>query len=149
ISKLGDGPDGPILLLPPEKGAKGEPFFWPDAHTVIEAKAGATVPPVTVPLQRAPLLRGRLVTSDGKPIARARMFAHEATAFQQAVYLDEQMRGQIDQAQLQVWRRRVSLDLAGVLPPPDAARGTVVVREIRDGTFEFPVYNPGAVFHLA
>ncbi|HYT88064.1 MAG TPA: RNA polymerase sigma factor [Gemmataceae bacterium] len=149
VSKLGDAPDGPILRSPPEKGAKGEPYFWPDAHTVVEAKAGAKVPPVTVSLRRAPLLRGRLVTGDGKPITTARMFAHQATAFEQAVYLDEEARGQIDQTQLQLWHRRVSLDLAGVLPPPDAARGTIVVQEIRDGTFAFPVSNPGAVFHLA
>src|SRR5262249_33885967 len=77
------------------------------------------------------------------------MFAHQATAFEQAVYLDAQARDEIGLEQLAVWRRRVSLDVAGILPPPDAVFGTVVVREISDGTFEFPVYNPNATFHLA
>src|SRR5262249_47053131 len=139
VGELGDAPGGPVFRPPQEKGAKGELFLWPDAYTVVEVKAGARPAEVTVPLRRAPLLRGRLVTGDRKPVARARMVAPQATAFEQILYLDEQARGQIDRTQLEVWRRRMSLDLYGVLPRPEEMRG-VVSREVCDGTVEFPVY---------
>src|SRR5262249_5715629 len=75
-------------------------FFYPDAAVALDLKAGGGARDVAVTLKRAPLLRGRVVGPDGKPLKNVRMVRRPVRPFESTGYTDAQMLLDLDSIRL-------------------------------------------------
>jgi hypothetical protein len=124
---------------------KEDRYFRPDGWHALDLKPGAGAQEVVIRLLRAPLLRGRVVGPDGKPVAAARLLAVSSTPAPGGGSPDETNQ----------FLRRVSLDLTGT---PGAFRQWMIGQapsasppgavEIRDGTFALPAHDPEGTYRL-
>jgi hypothetical protein len=124
---------------------KEDRYFRPDAWHALDLKPGTGAQEVVIRLERAPLLRGRVVGPDGKPVAAARLLAVSSTPVPAGASPDGTNQ----------FLRRVSLDLTGtpgafrqwmIGPAPSESPPGAV--EIRDGTFSLPAHDPEGTYRL-
>jgi RNA polymerase sigma factor (sigma-70 family) len=119
------------------------PFVRPDAWKALDLKAGEQAREVSLTLQPAPLLRGRLVGPDGQAVARARLLYQQPLPVEPAQFTPQQV-------------RRLYLDLWGTLPDPqflywvhnEVAPPGLVLSDLKEGTFAVPVHDPEATYRL-
>ncbi|HYT95592.1 MAG TPA: sigma-70 family RNA polymerase sigma factor, partial [Gemmataceae bacterium] len=69
-------------------GGKGPPTLYPDAHAALDLKAGGATQDVSVPLRRAPLLRGRVVGPDGKDLTKVLLVRRPVVPFETTAFDD-------------------------------------------------------------
>jgi RNA polymerase sigma factor (sigma-70 family) len=129
--------DGSVRPAVPE----GTGRFYPDAWVPLELKPGPARE-VAVTLRRAPLLRGRVVGPDGKPLARVLGVRRPALPAESAAFLDK-------------FTRRLFLDLTGKVPTVahmalmsagQPSGSPLAPVELRDGAFSIPVLDPKATY---
>jgi RNA polymerase sigma factor (sigma-70 family) len=68
-------PEGLGLAMSAGKRAGKKHYYYPDGWLSLNYKAGAKPDALKVTLRRAPVVKGRLVDPDGKPVAKAQIFA--------------------------------------------------------------------------
>jgi RNA polymerase sigma factor (sigma-70 family) len=123
--------------------ARGPAYVFPDTWTTLELKPGEQAREVTLKLERAPLLRGRLVGPDGQAVRKARLLFQQPIPVEPAPFTAQQV-------------RRMYLDLWGSLPRPDllywvhneSSPPGRVVTELKDDTFAVPVHTAEATYRL-
>jgi beta-lactamase regulating signal transducer with metallopeptidase domain len=130
---------------PPDAKNRKEQFFRPDGWAALDLKTGEAAREVEVRVQRAPLLRGRVVGPDGEVVAKARMVYYPGPPAPPAG----------GRAWEEEYLRRLSLDLTGRVnindvawhagPAPAPRPGPV---ELRDGTFTLTANNPEGTYRL-
>jgi hypothetical protein len=126
-------------------GAPPTRDFYPDAHVAVDFRPGAASHAVNVTLQRAPVLRGRVVGPDGMPLQKVRMLGWPTPPPATPIPDDLAM-------------RRMWLDLTGRAAAPDihhwvsdlygGPRSQPGPFELADGTFAIPVLDRAATYRL-
>jgi beta-lactamase regulating signal transducer with metallopeptidase domain len=123
--------DGPLPVGTPSPKPGETIFVRPDAWLAFTLKAGDGPRELKAQLRRV-TLKGRVLAPDGKPAAKAYLIPPQLTTRD---YLAD-----FEQV------RRLALDLTGMLPL--FVREPITPVELRDGQFELPVRDLGAVYRL-
>ncbi len=134
--------DGKATLVGVEAG-ESKRIFYPDAWLALDLKAGVTSQEVEAKLRCAPLLKGRLVGPDGKPVAKAKMLVRHTEpvgASARAYWTADPNRVYVVGTEARVVDAREALwiETAAVYPP----------EEVRHGRFELAVHDLEASYQL-